>query len=342
MRRIILVLTLFFLSICFAGAYEIKNMRFNNIPSQFVLDIDGSTMPKYTVNYDEGSRLMFVEFENSRISSSVSRQFNKNDGYVKKVECLDITDDLVGFFITLEEGVNYKVSTRSNPMRFVVEFERKNSKKPVIIIDPGHGGKDSGAINGKYYEKDLVLQVSKLLKEQLNDKYTIIMTRSTDTFISLGGRSRVANQNKADLLVSVHANSSPNKTASGFEIFYYSKKQSEYAKKLAAFENSVDEKFGIKESQTELIVNDIFYRQNQERAAFLAEKILGLYPQRLGMKDRGSHGGNLAVLRGSQCPSILIEIGFISNSSELSKMFNRNSQNKMAKSIATAIQEYFK
>lgn len=342
MKRIILGLMLIFSALSFSVGYEIQNMRFNSAPAQFVLDIDGSNMPKYTVNYDEGSRLMFVEFEDSKVASSLSKQLQKNDGFIEKVEYINITDSLVGFFITLEEGVQYKVSTRSNPVRFVLDFSRKGGKKPIIVIDPGHGGKDPGAVNGNYYEKNLVLKVSKLLKDKLKKDFTIIMTRSTDTFISLGGRSRIANSNNADLLVSVHANASPSKSATGFEIFYYSKKQSEYAKKLVAFENSVDEKFGIKASTTEMIVNDIFYRQNQERSAFLAEQILMTYPSKLGMKDRGSHGGNLAVLRGAQCPSILIEIGFISNNNEASRMFKKSNQEKMADSIAAAIKEYFK
>ncbi|TDT70505.1 N-acetylmuramoyl-L-alanine amidase [Hypnocyclicus thermotrophus] len=328
--------------LCFLSIFgiDIQNIRFNNSPKQIVLDIKGEVTPKYNVNYDEVTRLIFLEVENSKIIENIDRKIEKNDDYIEKIEAIDLNES-TAFFITLKEDVKYKVTTWHNPTRIVFNLQ-KDSDKPIIVIDPGHGGRDPGAINGKYKEKDLVLSVSKYLKDILKNDFKIIMTRSTDKFISLNERSAIANRHNANLLISIHANASPSKTARGFEVFYYSKNQSEYAKQLAQFENSVEEKFGGNITATDLIVNDILYRQNQERSAFLANQLIDYYPKQLNMIKRGSHGANLAVLRGTNAPSILIELGFITNNSEASKMFRRENQKKMAQSIAKIVKEYFK
>ncbi|MBZ4682960.1 MAG: N-acetylmuramoyl-L-alanine amidase [Fusobacteriaceae bacterium] len=330
---------LYFLCFLSIFGFDIQNIRFNDEPKQIVLDIKGENSPKYSVNYDEVTRLIFLEVENSKLLENIDKKIEKDDDYIEKIEAIELNES-TAFFITLKEEVKYKVSTWYNPTRIVFNLQ-KDSDKPIIVIDPGHGGQDPGAVNGRYKEKDLVLSVSKYLRDILKNDFKVIMTRSTDEFISLGERSRIANKYNANLLISIHANASPSKSANGFEVFYYSKNQTEYAKQLANFENSVEEKFGGSITATDLIVNDILYRQNQERSAFLANKLIEYYPIKLGMEKRGSHGANLAVLRGTNAPSILIELGFITNNSEASKMFKEATKKTMAQSIAKIVKEYF-
>ncbi len=324
------------------GQLTVDNMRFNSSPSQFVLDILGEDRPIYSINYDKTTRLLFLEITNGKLSKDVKAIVERNDGYIENVVSMDLGDGRSNFFITLEEGVSYKDSVWFNPTRMVLDFEKEKSSKPLIVIDAGHGGRDPGAIGGKYREKDIVLKVALKLGKELEKDFNVAYTRANDTFISLGNRSKIANKKVADLFVSIHANSSKSTNATGAEVFYYSKTESAYAKQIAEFENSVDEKFGIKESEAEFIVSDITYNQNKERSLALAKNMVEKLARSTGFKNRGIHGANFAVLRGSESPAVLVELGFISNPAEAKKMSTGVYQDKMAKMMADSIREYFK
>ncbi len=337
------VVLLFLIIISFTfGQLTIDNMRFNSSPSQFVLDISGEGKPDYLINYDKTTRLLFLEVTNGKLSNEVKAIVERNDGYIENVVSMDLGDGRSNFFLTLGEGVSYKDSLWTNPTRVVLNFEKERSSKPLVVIDAGHGGKDPGAIGGSYREKDIVLKVALKLGKELEKDFNVSYTRANDSFISLGDRSKVANKKVADLFVSIHANSSRSTNATGVEVFYYSKTESAYAKQIAEFENSVDEKFGIKESEADFIVSDITYNQNKERSLALAKNMVGKLAKTTGFKNRGIHGANFAVLRGSESPAVLVELGFISNPSEAKKMATGSYQDKMAKMMADSIREYFK
>lgn len=321
---------------------KIESMRFNENPAQFVLDIGGEDKPNYSVNYDKGTRLLFLEVMNGSLGKNIPAVIEKNNGYIENVVTMDLGEGKSNFFITLAEGTSYKSSIWSNPTRLVFTFEKEKTNKPLVVIDAGHGGKDPGAIGGKYREKDIVLSVALRLGRELSKDFNVVYTRSSDSFISLGGRSRIANRKMADLFVSIHANSSKSKSAKGVEVFYYSKTASAYAKAIAEFENSVDEKYGIKESEAEFIVNDITYNQNKERSLGLATDMVDELSKSTGFNNRGVHGANFAVLRGSESPAILVELGFISNDLEARRMSTKSYQDKMAKEMADSIRAYFR
>ncbi|MGL6115394.1 MAG: N-acetylmuramoyl-L-alanine amidase family protein, partial [Cetobacterium sp.] len=187
----------------------------------------------------------------------------------------------------------------------------------------------------------IVLSVGKYVREELGSDYDVIMTRSTDVFIPLSQRSRVGNKAKADLFVSIHINSSTNSSSTGVEVFYFSKKSSPYAEKVAAYENSFGEKYGENTGSIAQIMGELAYNKNQEKSIGLARPLTGVLAQKMKMRNRGIHGANFAVLRGFNGPGILVELGFINNRRDVSKLTNPRDQKIMAKEIANKIRAYF-
>ncbi len=211
----------------------------------------------------------------------------------------------------------------------------------TVVIDAGHGGKDSGATGNGYREKDIALDVARYLASELRNDYKVILTRDSDVFIPLGERAEIGNDANADLFISVHLNSASNSSGNGSEVFYYSKKESSYAAEVAKFENSVDSKYGVTEPVSDFILNDIFYRANQQKSAAVAADVLDNIVGDIGLRKRGVFGANFAVLRGSKSPSILVEIGFISNSGDMSYFGNDYYKRVVAKSIAEGVRKHF-
>lgn len=321
---------------------KLSNIRFNNNPAQIVFDIEGQGNPDYSVNYDKITRLLFLEVSNMTIDKKVGSMIQRNDSFVENVITMDFEDGKSNFFITLAEDVSYKASIWTNPTRLVFDLDKKKTNRPLIVIDAGHGGRDPGAVRGNYQEKDITLATALKLGKNLEKDFNVAYTRTKDTFIPLGKRTRISNNKKADLFVSIHVNASPNKKAKGVEVFYYSKTASDYAKSVAEFENSFDEKFGIKETEAEFIVSDITYNQNKERSHILSKKAVKNIADSTKFVNRGVHGANFAVLRGSESPAILVELGFISNSNEAKQLSSSSYQEKMAVEIADSIREYFR
>lgn len=340
MKKFFILMFLMIFSLAFSQV-TVERIRFNTSPSQVVLDISGAVVPKYNSFYDKGTRLLFLEVENSKLAKGVEASIEKNNGLINTVETTDL-DGKSNFFIVFEEGVSYTISTLKSPTRIVINMKKEEVPKPIIVLDAGHGDQDSGAVNGSYREKDVNLAVTLLLGKELEKDFTIHYTRFDDTFISLGGRSEFSNSKKPVLFVSIHANANNNKAANGTEVFYFSKNPTTYAKQVADFENSVDKKFGIKESAIDFLVNDILYKQNQERSMRLSKLMVDDLAKVTGFRNRGIHGANFAVLRGSDVPAVLVELGFISNDDEVQKLFDTQMQEAMAKSLANAIRVYLK
>ena len=339
-RKLILILCLFTISI-FSFGTKIKNVRFNTYPPQMVFDLtDG--IPKYSIDYDEYNRLLYLDI-NATGNSSQNNISNKLRNYISKIKTVNYNKSN-GYFVELNKNIFYKVSNRRNPDRIVVDFSKsRQNKQYTVVIDPGHGGKDPGA-PGLYgiNEKTLALAVGKYLRDELKKDFNVVMTRDTDEFISLKNRSKIANGVGADLFVSIHINSAlKNTKLNGMEIYYFSKKTSPYASRVADFENSVGEKYGEDTTSIVQIMGQIAYNKNQEKSIKFAEGLLNDLSKRMNMKNRGIHGANFAVLRGTSCPSVLVELGFIKNPEDYRKMTNKTNQKIMAKKIAEHIKKYF-
>lgn len=340
MVKKIYTVLIFLLTFTLSFSSNIKNVRFNSFPTQVVFDLD-ETKPIYISEYDETSRTLFVEV--GGVTDHYDKKVtNKLPKYVESIQEYKY-DGSHGFFLKLQKNIFHKVSIRKNPNRLVIDLSKsRNIKQYTVVIDPGHGGKDSGAIGIKNVkEKDIVLNIGKYLRDELKEDFNVVMTRDRDEFISLTNRSRIANKKGADIFISIHANSSNQSSHNGMEIFYFSKKSSPYAASVARYENSFGEKYGENTSSIVQIAGEIAYNKNQEKSIPFASNLTKNLSKTMGMRNRGIHGANFAVLRGVNCPGILIEVGFIKSPKDYSIINSRSHQKKMAKNIADHIRNYF-
>lgn len=224
----------------------------------------------------------------------------------------------------------------------------------TIVIDPGHGGKDPGAIGKISNEKDIVLSVAKLLKKELVAKgFEVKLTRSTDKFIQLSERPQLANKWNGDLFISLHCNAidgsdARKKKTRGFRIYVLRDPESEEDRAIARRENKVAKTYGDKNSKDELSPLDwlkIQARLEQYKHAsytFTEKAIRSYEVGKIPKQGSGAGGAGFMVLVGAFMPATLVELGFISNPEEEKYMNSEKGQKDMAKRIATGVEEYKK
>jgi N-acetylmuramoyl-L-alanine amidase len=214
-----------------------------------------------------------------------------------------------------------------------------------IVVDAGHGGYDAGTIGPHgLQEKDLVLDVALRLGKLLQKKMgaEVIYTRNDDTFIPLETRTAIANQNQADLFISVHANSSPDSSARGVETYYLNFTSSADALEVAARENAVSEK-SIHELQD--LVKKIALKEKIEESREFATDVqnalsTGLSTRGSKMRSRGVKKAPFIVLIGANMPSILAEISFVSNPGDEKKLQTSDYRQRIAESLHRGVAKY--
>jgi len=211
-----------------------------------------------------------------------------------------------------------------------------------VVIDAGHGGHDTGSIGPTgFTEKELVLDVAKRLKTLIEEQMgaEVVLTRDTDTFVALESRTQRANQEKADLFISIHANSSPEKTVRGVETFFLNlNTQSRDALATATRENAASEK---KIHELQDILQKIVLNDKADESRELAQHV------QTAMSTRGNAGSNrgvkqapFVVLVGATMPSVLAEISFISNPEEERRLKTAEYRQKIAESLYQGIKSY--
>ena len=219
-----------------------------------------------------------------------------------------------------------------------------------VVLDPGHGGKDPGAVS-RYgtKEKDVVLDVSKRIKRKLEQNgIKVYMTRENDTFIPLKERPRVATKKKADLFISVHANASRASRVKGFEVYYLSEATDDNARAIAAAENaSLQFENNITAAENGEVSKDptlwdLKLTEQRRQSKGLAYYICNISSDALSMKKLGVKGARFAVLKGAEVPAVLVEIGFLTNKSEESKLKSSAFREKIADAVAKSIISYKK
>lgn len=221
--------------------------------------------------------------------------------------------------------------------------------RPVVVIDPGHGGKDPGAVSDdlKIAEKDVTLELSKLLKrnlEKLSPNVSVFLTRNDDIFLTLKERAKIANNHGADVFISVHFNDSDFESASGPEIFYLSKSSSRGAMRAAARENGVSLS---KMTDIEATLIDLLMTSKNSESNKLAQVVhssLVASDAKTGLKfrDRGVKQAPFYVLIGATMPAILVECGFVNNLSQQSQKARENFIKSVAVKLASGTLDYLK
>lgn len=233
----------------------------------------------------------------------------------------------------------------------VAEKKSQPAKRPVIskirrvVVDPGHGGHDPGAVGVTgLQEKDVVLSIGLKLRDLLKEELglDVVMTRSTDVFIPLEERTAIANKVNADLFISVHANAAPNRSASGIETYYLNLAKTEKVAQLAAKENGTSLE---KVSVLQAILFDLMANYKLNDSAHLADEV----QKALYKKVRGQHAdarnlgvkqGPFYVLVGATMPSILVEAAFLSNVQEEERLHTVAYQELCAEGILDGVRTY--
>ncbi|EAJ8747298.1 N-acetylmuramoyl-L-alanine amidase [Campylobacter jejuni] len=309
---------------------------------------------RYVVSFKgvlEGNRKSFTFGQNTivvtqynpkivRVVLSAPKEFK----LLKKLDNKNLT---LGFHAqTSSQSVDKKATQSFNK---TLSTRYKSGK--LIVIDAGHGGKDSGALSdkkGSLKEKDIVLSAALKLGNELKKRgYKVLYTRSSDKFINLRDRTKYANDKRADLFISIHANAAPNaakaKSSEGVETFFLSPARSERSKKAAEKENQGDfEEINYFSKQSILnFLNREKIVASNKLAIDVQKNILTQTRKKYKIVDGGVREAPFWVLVGAQMPAILIEIGYITHPNEGKRIANKAFQDLLVKGIADGVESYF-
>ena len=360
MKKILLFLLLFIGAVTFADT--LRNVSYSNGKIIGRFRENTQIMPKASIGKINNEDILILSFANSKKENSVPSAINKSDQYISKVYTVQ-NNGMVEMYVYLKPSVTYQIISRNGEFQVMLNGGKaaaqtsgytrsysqtqsnsfsKGKKKYTIVVDAGHGGHDSGATGNGYREKDIALEVAIKLANNLRRDYNVIMTRDSDFFVPLDTRASIGNNANADFFVSIHLNSSSGSSANGTEVYYFSKKdEGSYAAQVARLENKVDSSYGDVPF-SDFILNDIFYKKNQKTSQAIAGAVLDGLINVTGLRRRGVMGANFAVLRGSNSPSILVELGFMNNYSDLSRFLSPDDQERAAGAIGDAIRRYFR
>ncbi len=313
---------------------------------------------------------LHVDVFGGKVDSSISKYF-KPSGLISAFQAIPF-EQIVSLSFKLNKRVlsrelintpdqnNILINLRTNDKvetnkenRSELEKEKQEWLIDTIVIDPGHGGKDPGAIGyRRLKEKDVVLAVGlklgKILRKNMPDT-KIVFTRDRDVFVPLWRRTQYANEKKGKLFVSLHCNSNPRRQANGFETYFLSadKDKNRQAQNVVLKENA-SIKFERAEDQQRYkginfilatMAQSAFIRQSQYLATAVQNSI-SRKMKPIGLHPRGVKQGRFWVMVGATMPNILIEMGFISNKTESNILKNKSNQQKIAQAIYNGIEKY--
>lgn len=292
-------------------------------------------------------------------------KFDGTGGVVKQISSRNVGNDLEVQVFVGPEYTNNEVlnSSKGNDIlitihnRLFKKTELVNKKEKwafkVIVIDPGHGGKDPGAIgvNGAK-EKDInlaiALKLGQLIKENLKG-VKVVYTRKTDTFIELYKRGKISNDNNGNLFISIHCNSTPQKPSEtrGFEVYLLRAGRTKEAISIAEFENSVIH-YEDNPERYQKLTDENFILVSMAQSAYMrfSEKFAELLHQEFSehqvLKSRGVKQAGFYVLVGASMPNVLIEAGYLSNKKDADYLNSIKGQTEIANSIFNGIKKYIR
>ncbi len=325
---------------------------------------------------------VYIDLKRTRLGKNI-KDITIGDGLLKGARVGQYKAEVVRVVLDTEHIKDYKIFPLSDPARLVIdvrgerpteisrlepvisampervtiakseEQEKKSrpAKRPVIskirriVVDPGHGGHDPGAVGPSgIQEKDVVLAIGLRLRDLFKEELglDVVMTRSTDVFIPLEERTAIANKVGADLFVSVHANAAPNRTAAGIETYYLNLAKTDKVAQLAAKENGTSLE---KVSVLQAILFDLMANYKLNDSAHLADEVQKALHKKIrtvhnDVKNLGVKQGPFYVLVGASMPSILVETAFLSNATEESRLKDPAYQSSAAEGIYEGVRNY--
>lgn len=219
-------------------------------------------------------------------------------------------------------------------------------RRPVIIIDPGHGGKDPGSIGKKKgtHEKIITLKAAKTLQKLLNEtgRYEVIMTRSDDSYIAHEERLRIARAGGGDLFISIHADSTKGTTARGASVYTLADRANGRSKKVVDSQNWImDVDLSTQSDPVGDILVDLAQRKTKSQSTMFAEVLVKHLSQSTRLIGNTHRRAGYYVLLAPDVPAVLLELGFLSNASDEKLLRSPAHRKKMMKSVVTAINNYF-
>jgi N-acetylmuramoyl-L-alanine amidase len=262
---------------------------------------------------------------------------------------------IVGKVLTiyLNSSLSSKVSQSNKKKQNNKKYSKKKSKnkytkkyhgKKTIIIDPGHGGRDVGAIGKGIYEKTITLEISKRLRKELQNRgYRVFMTRTYDKYLSLKERTEYANARAGNMFISIHANAAhkgkSKQKYQGVEVFHLSLKNSDRIKKNRAYYKG---KYYYSVATYKRMTSAWKMDTSHKLAKNIRRGILSKVRKRYKLKDKGVKSSDFWVLLASTMPAVLIETGYLTHDAELRKLRSKRYQDTFSKGIADGVDAYFK
>jgi N-acetylmuramoyl-L-alanine amidase len=350
--------------------------------TRIVLDFDNEVSFKRN-RLSDPDRLYLDFENATAPASMLKENYMVDDGFLKQIRVGQNTDRKVRVVLDLKSIQNYEVFSLYHPYRVVIDVQGKKTtpvadqipqetESPVapvappemaqanasgqyslarqlglkvkrIIVDPGHGGHDPGAMQHGLVEKEITLDVSLRLKAILEDEYgyEVLMTRGQDRYVALEERTAYANSNNADLFVSVHVNSSRNKKAKGIETYYLNFATTPEAMEVAARENAISEK-NMAELQklTTAIALNSKIEESRDFATLIQTNLVTHLDKIYQVTNLGVKKAPFYVLIGAQMPAILAEISFVSNQIESEMLEKGTYRQSIAEGLAKGIKNY--
>jgi N-acetylmuramoyl-L-alanine amidase len=313
---------------------------------------------------------IYVDLRNTLGSKDVAAKMELEEGPVQSIRSGRFDKSTTRLVLDLRHAEDYNVFELEEPFRIVLDLwwkkggggqagsragqgsmdasKPKAPSLPLIVIDPGHGGRDPGAVGKSgLKEKDVALGIAVHVKDILEGqkKAKVILTRDRDQFLPLERRAWIANSQDADLFVSIHANAHPSRSVSGVETYYLDNTTDRAAMRVAALENATPEKKGDDLSR---ILIDLRLNVNAVESNDLAQTMQKAVVQKVrqqGYKDTrdlGAKGSLFYVLIGAHMPSVLVEVAFLTNPSEEKMLATRDYRKALAEGVARGIMDYLR
>src|SRR5262245_9656939 len=361
------------------ASYGLEDIRSTSRPdtTQVIITVSGPVQP-LVQRLSQPDRLT-IDLPDTRLPLQW-HQYNVpvSDGRLQTIQVTQSHSKRVQVTLALQAIQDYRIAVQSAPHRVTVKLlgavttgaasarpaqqralrasaaepsaqaalSPRAQRRPIICIDPGHGGHDPGALGPTgLAEKTVVLQVAKELQQLIQQEmpqYWVVLTRDQDVFVPLAERARMANERQAQVFISIHANSSPHREASGIETWYLSFAASVRAKKIAARENMMSE---TQLSILELILRDMHETDRINQSAVLARSVQNALSEHMaahfpGVIPRGVEGAPFAVLHRTTMPSVLVETAFISNPQEEARLRTPRYQRVLAQGILRGLRQF--
>ena len=344
----------------FDGKVELKEEFSLKDPPRFVLDVKQARVAKSVPTSPRFDRNGIVKNLRSSVSKDGTLRLvldlkRSAPAEVRKWLTTDgkrdrIVVDFLGSFVVPKRTLKPSASRRKPSGRAPTRPMSSRRRPLIVMIDPGHGGKDPGAVGkGRTREKDVVLSISKKLYKLLKTDSRIkpYLTRNRDVFLRLYRRTQIARGKEADLFVSVHADAARRRSARGASVYALSTRgsSSSHARWLADRENAADLKGGIEISGRDPELQDVLLSMSrnavQEYSLYAGKFMLSSLGRVGKMHSKRVERAGFAVLKSPDIPSILVETGFISNAHEEKLLRSSKHQNRVALALRSGIRNYF-